>query len=300
MRKLGFVAGAAVAGVGVAMLVVWWRGDGEIGAGGLAAALALGLLVLVLAVLQLVRPRPSNAGVLPGAVSLLSATGLVAAAGLLSEDSGGPRGVLASTIGAAVALAIVTLIPYVRGGPAEDVVQAPTIEEGDVPSSVNKETVEVLLAAMQKLLDAEDTRAQSLNARAVGLGGFAAILVTLLVPAARDLGDGRGPDPLAASVILIAAAAVLLVAGVLAVLLGVVVTRQVSTVSIAEVRLWETQRFVEKSPTWVRGRLLLTLRRALVTERLANNRKAGWLTAAVTVVAGGVLCAAAGSLTLLV
>lgn len=269
MRKPWVVAGAAVVGVGVAMLVVWWRGDGEIGAGGLAATLALALLVLVLAVLQLARPRPSNAGVLPGAVSLLSATALVAAGGLLSEDSDGPRWVWASLVGVAVVIAVVSLIAYVRGGPVSGA-QDPMIEEGDVPDSVNKETVEVLLAAMQKLLDAEDTRAQSLNARAIGLGGFAAILVTLLVPAARDLGDGRGPDPLAASVILIAAAAVLLVAGVLAVLLGVVVTRQISTVSIAEVRLWETQPFVEKSPTWVRGRLLVTLRRALVTERLAN------------------------------
>lgn len=194
---------------------------------------------------------------------------------------------------------MVSLLAYARGGQST-AGEEPTVESGDVPESVKAETVEVLLEPMQKLLDAEDTRAQSLNARATGLGGFAALLVALLVPAARDVGEGRGPDPLPATVILLAAAAVLLVTGVLAVLLGVVVTRQISTVSIAEVRLWETQPFVEKSPTWVRGRLLVTLRKALVTERLANNRKASWLSAAVALVAGGVLCAAVGGLTLLV
>lgn len=293
------LAVAAISGASVALLVVAWRGDGDIGSGGLIAALAAALLLLVLAILQLARPRSGNAGVLGGTASLLSATALVAAGGLLSQDAGGPRWLWASLLGGALAVGLLGLLAYVLGvGTTEG--QPPTIEPGDVPDSVRGETVEVLLQAMQKLLDAEDTRAQSLNARATGLGGFAAVLVALLVPAAGDLGGGRGSEPLPASVILIATAAILLVAGVLAVLLGVVVTRQVSTVSITEVRLWETQAFVEKSPTWVRGRLLVTLRRALVTERLANNRKAGWLTAAVAVIAAGVLCAAVGSLTLLV
>lgn len=298
LRPLTTLVVVALFGAGASAILTWRLGAGEIGAGGLAASLVAAVAVLASAVIQLVRPRPGTPSVLAANANLLSAAALITGGGLLAGDDRGPREVWFMLLGAAVAVAGWCAIAYIgQGRPTPG--EPPTVEAGEVPETVNGDTVEVLLGAMRDLLAAEDLRAQSLNARATGLGGFAALLVALLLPAARDLGDGRGPEPLTASIILVAVAGALLVSGVLAVLIGVVVTRQVSTVSISEVQLWESTAFVEKSPTWVRGRLLVTLRKSLVTERRANNRKAGWLSGAVVVIAAGVLCAALGSLTLL-
>ena len=262
----------------------------------------MALAALLVAVARLAYPPTTRRGVLAGGGTLVAAVAVAVAVSVLYEGGASPS-VWLAVGGAGLGVATRSGWTYVRAitaGRQARPSQSPAIEEGSVPESVDETTVEILFQTMQKLVEAEDTRAQSLNARATGLGGFAAIIVALLVPAARDLGDPQASDPGTASVVLLAAAAILLVAAALGVLLGVVATRQVRTISIAEIRLWETLAFVSKPPTWVRGRLLVTLRKALVSERLANNLKARWLTAAATLVAAGVLCAAAGGLTLLV
>jgi hypothetical protein len=299
-RKLlrAVLLGAAiVSGAALAQLFA----PDDLSPGGLAVGLLMALGTLVVAIAQLAHPQGKGHAVLAGAIDLFAAAAVAISVSVVYEGTSPHDAFWWGLAGAGAGLGIFNGVGYLRAlrsrrpaatGRAE-------LDRGELPPSIDHETVEVVFEAVQHLLDAEDTRAQSLNARAVGLGGFAALIVALLVPAARDLGDPQGSDPGTASVVLLVAAATLLVGAAAATLLGVVATRHITTISVDEVKLWETRQFVERSPTWVRGRLLVTLRKALVSERRANTQKARWLSTAVALITGGVLCAAAGGLTLL-
>lgn len=175
--------------------------------------------------------------------------------------------------------------------------EPPAPIEGEVPTSIEDETVEVVLEAIRELLQGEDRRADSLNSRGTGLGGFAGIIVSLSSGLAGQLVNRR-IESLPAS-LLLGASVVVLVLAIALLLFGVLRTRSVLTTSIEEVQLYLDQRFLEKPPTWARGRIVATLAIRLAEQRRRNDAKATWLNRAATLVALGIAGAAGTGLTLL-
>lgn len=173
------------------------------------------------------------------------------------------------------------------------------IPPGDVPDGVQRETVEVVLENVRELLVQEDTRAQSLHTRGTGIAGFAGIIVSLLAAIAQDLPAAtRGGSERDVVVVFFVIGLILLVAAVLTVLFGVLRTRTITTIGIREVDAYLRKDYVSKSATWVRGRTMATLNKALVTERLQNNRRSAWLNRGGLLLASAIVAVAVAGLTL--
>lgn len=152
---------------------------------------------------------------------------------------------------------------------------------------------ELLLEALRRQFDVEEGRAQSLNARGVGLAGFGSVILSLLtLSVSNEFGGDRVVAlPYPARVMLVAALGFLVVA-VAVIVLGVMAPKPARDFSAAE--LYELR---ERDAHAVRERLLVRLVDAVESQREINDSKARFLNGAalaVTVAVG--LSAVAGTL----
>jgi hypothetical protein len=165
---------------------------------------------------------------------------------------------------------------------------------------VNRETVEVLLQTVKDFLADEDSRAQSLNARATGLAGFVGLIVSLAAVVGRaDSAEFSRRLQLTLGVLLIAAL-VLLLGAVLTAVLFVLLPKGYQVIASEEVDQYPTYRFVSEDTVMAQGRLMTGLVKTLAIERQRNSVKATALKLSYFLVGLGITCIAAGGLILAV
>jgi hypothetical protein len=165
-------------------------------------------------------------------------------------------------------------------------------------AEINGDTVEALLEEVRDLLDAEDKRAQSLNARGSGLAAFVGLIVSLVSVVGRasvvDLSEGART----ALAVLLVVAVVLLLASLGAVILGVLLPTVGQTVKLEEVQRYPTFKYVSQPRVMAQGRRMRGLIKALSTERLRNGRKATWLKSGYVLLGLGLICIGSAGLIL--
>lgn len=167
--------------------------------------------------------------------------------------------------------------------------------------SVQTETVKALRDAARGLLDDEDRRADSLNARGTALTGFLGVILSLAAAAGAALGgriteDGLNHRAQLVVAVLVASALVSLVVAVGLVVWKVIRPLPGKTIGLDDTDRWIEADFTDLQPVMVDGYLTDGYTQALRAERNRNDGKAKWLTCAYMIMCAGLaLVAAAGA-----
>jgi hypothetical protein len=137
--------------------------------------------------------------------------------------------------------------------------------------TVNRDTVSVLRAGVERMLDGESDRAQSLNNRGTALAGFAAVTVGLVATVTK-----AGAGSTQHSVVLAFAITSLVLVGgaILLDLLAVVIPSPGKEIDIAAVEQFPMYKWVTQSPEMAEGYLLRGWVGSLRADRLRNDGKA--------------------------
>ena len=156
-------------------------------------------------------------------------------------------------------------------------------------SEIQPETVEVLLATVKGLVDAENTRSESFNSRGSGVAGFAGIVVSVSAAAgpkvlSKDVGDAV--RWVAAALLAVALAAMLVAVSV--VVFRVLWPRSSTTLSMSEIRRYPTYESVNRAPVMVQGSLLGAYVEMLAVERDLADGKSKALRVAYVALAVGI------------
>jgi hypothetical protein len=157
---------------------------------------------------------------------------------------------------------------------------------------IRPDTVDALLATVRDLLQAEDSRSNSLTTRGTSVAGFVGILVSVATAFAKTLASdspsfsGRERDW--ALWLLIGGLVLLSVAG-LVVVLGVVLPAGRWAIATPEVQQFDQPEYVFEEALLVKGRVLRGLIETLVSERKRNERKATALKVALLLLVAGVM-----------
>jgi hypothetical protein len=134
----------------------------------------------------------------------------------------------------------------------------------------NPETVQVLLDGVQRMLDDEDRRGESLNSRGAAIAGFLGVVIAVAGTVLRT--SGGGFHVAAAVLVALALLALLVAFGVIG--WGVLLPGSAKAISIEDVQKFPTWGFVTRDPVMVRGYLLQGAVGTLKRDRDRNNRKA--------------------------
>lgn len=164
-------------------------------------------------------------------------------------------------------------------------------------AEINKDTVEALLDEVRDLLEAEDKRAQSLNARGSGLAAFVGLIVSLVGTV------GRAPTSDLSECVRVPLAGLFIAAVVLLLLsfgavLKVLLPSTGLTVKFDEVERYPTLGYVTQPKVMAQGRRMRGLVKALAKERDRNEEKARWLKWSYNLLGLGLLCVGAGGVIL--
>jgi hypothetical protein len=156
--------------------------------------------------------------------------------------------------------------------------------------TVNPDTVSVLRAGVERMLDGESDRAQSLNNRGTALAGFAAVTVGLVATVTK-VGSGSTEDSV---IVAFAILSLAFVGGaILLDFLAVVLPSPGKEIDIAAVEQFPTYRWVSQSPEMAEGYLLRGWVGSLREARIRNDGKARGLKWSVILLAIGLLFLAA-------
>jgi hypothetical protein len=156
--------------------------------------------------------------------------------------------------------------------------------------TVNPETVSVLRAGVERMLDGESERAQSLNNRGTALAGFAAITVGLVATVIRA---GVGSTEHGVLLALAVVSLVFVGGSILVDLLAVVIPSPGKEIDISAVEQFPTYRWVSQSPEMAEGYLLRGWVGSLREARVRNDSKARALKWSVILLAMGLVFLAA-------
>lgn len=177
---------------------------------------------------------------------------------------------------------------------------APDAGEAVVPPGIDQGTVEALVETVRALLHDEDSREQSLTTRAVGISGFAALILSLAGFVSSNVlyrvpsGTPNGQPPLSdqwklAVLILLVAALGLLLSTIVVAVVGVLIPKEYATISMREVERYPTRGSVSRPRVMVQGSTLVGLVDALASERSKNSTKAGALSLAYWLLLAGLV-----------
>jgi hypothetical protein len=159
-------------------------------------------------------------------------------------------------------------MPETRGEQPDD---PRDVNEPNQPSVLDagvEETVDALLETVRGLLQEENNRDQSFNARALGLAGFAGIIVSLSTTVGHDALKVTWSGPWqAVAVILFAAALLALVGTVVMAVSGVLRPRLTTSLSVDEVKKYPLPQYVFAHKVMNQGKTLHGLVEALAVER---------------------------------
>jgi hypothetical protein len=164
---------------------------------------------------------------------------------------------------------------------------------------VQAETVGAMLDVLWRLLDEERQRDQSSITRAIGVAGFAGVVLSLSNTVARPA--LRAPlEPWAdvLTLVLFISAIVLLAAAVAVALFGVLQPRASIALGSAEIASFDKPTFVFADVAMAQGRVMRGLISALLRQRARNNKKARALRWSYRLLAGGLVTIALLGLTL--
>lgn len=144
------------------------------------------------------------------------------------------------------------------------------------PPGIHADTVEALVDTVRALLRDEDAREQSVTGRAVGLSGFAGLVLSLAGPVTASAVKlqtlpGQWKDAVLG---LIAFSLAALLATVVSAIFGVLRPREFATIAMSEVHRYPLPEYIEQPRVMVQGTTLRGLVDALATERSKNSRKA--------------------------
>jgi hypothetical protein len=156
------------------------------------------------------------------------------------------------------------------------------------------QNVEALLETVRDLLDAEDRRDQSFNARGVGLAGFVGIIVSLSTTLGRDALQADLPDGWKwVTIVLFGAALLLLLATVIVVVRGVLVPQETPGLSYSEVATYPDPEAVYQHRVMTQGKVMHGLVEALGIVRQRAGGKARALRWSYRLLIAGLMCIAA-------
>jgi hypothetical protein len=148
-----------------------------------------------------------------------------------------------------------------------------------------------LFSLSQMQMQIEESRAQGINARGIGLGGFASVVLSLIaLGVSSEIRPTDAPGiPGAARYMLVSALVIL--AAAIALIVGVIWPRPLKDISAAELDSWR-----QANLSRVRVEALARLSQAIEATRSTNHRKAFFLHwAGVLVVCAIALSAASGA-----
>lgn len=158
-------------------------------------------------------------------------------------------------------------------------------------SDIVPESVEELRNAVRDLLKDEDARAQSFNARALGLTGFVGLILSVAAAAGavggRGTTDGLHHWPRVVVGVSVAAALLALVVAVFVAVVKVLLPRPGIAISMEEVERYPLRESVSQDKVMIQGRLMWGFVDALKRERQLNESKARWLKLSYVVVCVG-------------
>lgn len=144
------------------------------------------------------------------------------------------------------------------------------------PNEPNPETVTVLLDGVQRMLDDEDRRGESLNTRGAAVAGLLGVVIALAGSLrVTKVGSGGGYHAVAALLASGALVALLVALGVIG--WGVLLPAGAKAVAIEDVEQFPNWRFVGQTPVMVTGYLLHGAVGTLRRDRERNDRKAIFL-----------------------
>jgi hypothetical protein len=166
-------------------------------------------------------------------------------------------------------------------------------------AEINEDTVEALLDEVHDLLEAEDKRAQSLNARGSGLAAFVGLIVSLVGLVGRAPTTDLTQWVRLTLVILLLAAVVLLLSSFGAVL-AVLLPSTGLTMRFEEVKKYPTWQYITQEKVLAHGRRMRGLIKSLARERDRNESKARWLKIGYLLLGAGLLCIGASGLILVI
>lgn len=142
-------------------------------------------------------------------------------------------------------------------------------------------TVAELRDGLRGLLDDEDARANSLNARGSALTGFVGVVLSVAAATVVSVGSG-GATELRHGVkvgvgVVVAVAFVALLLALVCLVVWVLLPRPGKTIGTDDTDQWGTWHYVSQETVKITGYLLNGYSKALRTERVKNGRKAKWL-----------------------
>jgi hypothetical protein len=144
-----------------------------------------------------------------------------------------------------------------------------------VPGTINNDTVEALLSEVEDLIDAEESRSQSLMSRGTGLAGLVGLIVSVVgLVAGRMSSNALDAAPVGLVLGFFIAGVACMLLAVLAVVVFVLLPGTGYTTSLEDVRRYPTWEFITQEKVMVQGRRMRGLIRALERERSRNTRKA--------------------------
>jgi hypothetical protein len=169
----------------------------------------------------------------------------------------------------------------------------------DPLSGVNDETVNALLAGVQRLMTSEESRGESLNGRASGVTGFIALIVSVAAALSRvPTGTVHGTTRTVALLVFLGSVGAFLVALWMAIF-KVLRPSPGLTIADNEVQQYPTYAWIKRRPVEVQGHLMKAVIETLNSERARNDGKARWLNRAYVALLVGVICLAGDGLILL-
>jgi hypothetical protein len=164
---------------------------------------------------------------------------------------------------------------------------------------VNAGTVDALLTGVQRFVDAEERRGESLNARASGVAGFVALIISVSAAVARVPAGVVHGTTLTVAVLVFLVAVVVFLGAIGMAIFGVLRPSPGITVADEEIEEYPTYAWIKKLPVEIHGHLMKASIETLKTERGRNDNKAIWLNRAYVSLLIGVGCLAADGLILL-
>jgi hypothetical protein len=148
-----------------------------------------------------------------------------------------------------------------------------------LPANHRPESVEWITSSALRMLEDQQSRAESLQTRAAQIAGFAGATVALAAPLGRKVTDGSHHLETLGAVLYFTGSAALALTIVCSIIF---VLRTVSFYALGEKEIGhyiDDERFVTQTPAEIQFRTLKSIKPAVGRYEAVNKRKAQWLNA---------------------